>query len=96
MVKHILFLSVKSNYDHKEVLSTFTQMMLQLKKLIPEIMDFHIGENINPTSAYQICLDSEFKDINALNHYIYHPEHMKVREYLASVIDDKLTFDYIK
>ena len=62
---------------------------------IGEINALEVGINyLDSSAAYDICLYSEFKDQNDLKIYQEHPEHLKVKDYIVSVVTDRAVVDY--
>jgi Stress responsive A/B Barrel Domain. len=53
-----------------------------------------VGINYNP-GGYDVVLYSEFNDHDALETYQMHPEHIKVREFIHSVIENRVVADYM-
>lgn len=96
MIKHIVFWKITqlSGKDTRtEVFQQFNQKTEYLKTVIPEIIAARVALN-DSASEYDICIDSVFASMEALEAYIIHPEHLKVREYMDSVTCGKTVFDY--
>ncbi len=99
MIKHIVFWKINENgsdEDRRETCRLFREKTESLKSLIPEIRRAQVALNYNTggPEAYHICIDSVFDSDEALQRYINHPEHLKVRAFMDSVSYGKTVFDY--
>ncbi len=93
MIKHIVFWKVKEEL-RQEAFETFCGMTDHLRSILPEIVETRAGMNFNEGDGYHICVDAVFRNEKDLETYIYHPDHLKVREYMTSISYDKTVFDY--
>ena len=85
MIKHIVFWKINENgsdEDRRETCRLFREKTESLKSLIPEIRRAQVALNYNTGSP------------EALQRYINHPEHLKVRAFMDSVSYGKTVFDY--
>ena len=97
MLKHIVYWKVCKNgteEDRKKVVEQFREKTQYLQTIIPQIKEAHVGYNVNDGDVFHVCIDSVFNNLEELDQYINHPEHLKVREYMNSVSYDKTVFDY--
>ena len=76
MIKHIVIWKFKENEEKR--MKQFLEGLNSLKAIIPEIKYMETGVNINPNNEYNAILISEFKDMEDLEKYKNHPEHIKV------------------
>lgn len=66
-----------------------------LREKINQIKFIEVGININKSDqAYDVVLYSLFENIDDLNTYQNHPEHIKVSEYVGKVKDVRVAADY--
>lgn len=66
-----------------------------LKNKIEEIKYIEVGININESDqAYDVVLYSEFDNMEALNTYQNHPEHVKVADFVGKVREARVVADY--
>ena len=96
MIKHIVMWKIVKDGTREEKLAqceVFRQKTAYLQTIIPEIREAHVGFNVNE-GGFDICIDSVFDDLDALNTYINNPEHLKVRAFLNSIQYEKVVFDY--
>ena len=67
-----------------------------LKGLIPQIQELKVSFDFRkPAPSYEVCLDSMFKDEQALEKYQKHPDHQKVVAFVKEVTSDRAAIDYI-
>lgn len=97
MIKHIVFWKINKDgtaEDRMATVEAFRKKTEYLGTIIPEIKSAVVGANVNEGDVFHVCIDSVFEDLDALERYINHPEHLKVREFMNSVSYDKTVFDY--
>ena len=98
MIKHIVMWNFKDSAEGKSKLENMEivrDLLNSLPPLIPEIKKLETGFDVSHTSASaDFCLITEFDDINALNVYIGHPEHVKVGVYVRKVIETRKSIDF--
>lgn len=98
MINHIVMWKFKDfaeNADKKTNMEMAKQKLLALKDKIEEIEFIEIGINLTEsTTAYDMVLNSKFKDMQALLIYQNHPEHLKVRDFIGKVRDARAVVDY--
>ena len=91
MINHIVMWTLKNSEDAEKVKS----QILIIKDEIDEIVDFEVGINIaDSPRACDIVLVSTFKNMDDLNTYRVHPEHLKLIEFLSSYRDQVYAVDY--
>lgn len=99
MIKHIVLFKLADEAEGKtkaENAVIIKEQLEALKGLIPEIQ--YISVEINHKNAdkdnYDIILDSEFKNLEDLNTYAIHPEHLRVGDYVKKVRISRAAIDY--
>jgi Stress responsive A/B Barrel Domain len=97
-VKHIVVFKYKSTATPAEI-DQVTEAFVALKKKIPGITAFEYGTNNSPenlnkgfTHVYLLT----FKDTQARNNYLPHPEHKKFGELLGklNVLEEPFVIDF--
>lgn len=95
MVEHIVLIkfSPETTKEQKEELIRRT---LQLKNLIPGIMDIQQGFNFsNRSQGYEMGLTVRFEDKASLDNYGPHPAHQKIVAYLKEIgMEDSIIVDF--
>lgn len=98
MIKHIVMWKIKDNVDGKskeENAINVKKKMEELRDKINEIITLEIGINIaDDPMAHDIILYSEFNNVEDLNMYQNHPEHLKVVQYAKQFLESRIVVDY--
>jgi hypothetical protein len=97
MVKHIVMYKLKPNAegaDKKTNAIIMKKKLENLQNVIPGAFKLEVGINYNP-AGYDVVLYSEFNDQDALDTYQMHPEHLRVKEFVHSVISQRVVADYV-
>lgn len=96
MLRHIVLIKFKDGVDSRSVAIKFKKMLEELENSIVSLIRIEVGINISTKpSAHDIVLTADFNDIDGLDNYRIHPEHVKVLEYLKTVMDKVAVVDYI-
>ena len=93
MVKHIVFWNVRDDEEKNHNMDEMKKRLTSLVGKIDGLVSAEVGINYNP-KGYDLALYSIFTDRSALDNYQVHPDHMKVREFVHSVITDRCVVDY--
>ena len=98
MVKHIVFWRFKDDAQDSsksENMAKVKSMLESLPPQISEIIDLEVGENFSGREiACDMALYSTFESEEALKAYAVHPEHVKVAEFIGSVVSEGRVVDY--
>ncbi|MBY6949967.1 Dabb family protein [Clostridium botulinum] len=98
MIKHIVMWKLKEFAEGKSKLENANIIKINLEDLkhrIDEVKLIEVGVNINNSQqAYDVVLYSEFENLEDLNLYQNHPDHVKVGELINKVKEDRIVTDY--
>ncbi|WP_434284117.1 Dabb family protein [Clostridium botulinum] len=98
MIKHIIMWKLKEFAEGKSKLENANIIKINLEDLkhrIDEVKLIEVGVNINNSQqAYDVVLYSEFENLEDLNLYQNHPDHVKVGEFINKVKEDRIVTDY--
>lgn len=98
MIKHIVMWKLKEFADGKEKQENAKIIKTGLESLqqkINELKFIEAGININNSpQAYDVVLYSQFENMEDLNIYQNHPEHIKVAEFVKKVVNERVVVDY--
>ena len=99
MIKHVIMWKLKDEALDKTKLENAKIIKEQLESLvgvIDEIKVLQVGINIldGDDMAYDVCLISEFEDLEALDRYKVHPEHQKVAQFVKEVRVSRTSVDF--
>lgn len=95
MVRHIVMWKLKpfaAGADKQENARRMKQRLESLAGVVPGARRMEVGINFNP-KGYDAVLVSEFDDEAALDAYQVHPAHMKVKEFVHEVMEDRAAAD---
>ncbi len=92
MIKHIVMFKLKD----KESAVTAKEKALKLIDLVPSITDMKVEINSEnaPDSNFELALICDFKDMDALNAYQTHPEHLEFGKYISEIRTARACIDY--
>ena len=98
MIKHIVFWRFNEKtggLTKEQTLQQARNMILDLKDKIPEIKKMEVGLDFSLTeNSSDLSLYSEFESRIDLQKYKEHPEHLKVKEFLAEAVYEARVVDY--
>ena len=99
MIKHVVFFKLApfAEGNSKQENALYLKDKLEnLGNLIPELLKIEVFINILDVSAdnYDIVLMAQFKNLQDLDVYVNHPEHVKVASFLGKVKTDRAAIDY--
>ncbi|EDU36475.1 stress responsive A/B barrel domain protein [Clostridium sporogenes ATCC 15579] len=86
------FVEGKSKLENANILKTSLE---DLQNKIDVLKLIEVGVNINDSKqAYDVVLYSEFENLEDLNLYQNHPDHLKVGEFINKVKEERIVTDY--
>ena len=98
MIKHIVMFRLKESAlgrSKNENLQELKILLESLQEKIPVVKCLEVGINMGKSaSASDIALYSEFDDMQALEDYRIHPEHVKAVEFIDKVCSERRVADY--
>ena len=93
MIKHVVMWRFKQ--ENKEAnMQKAKELLLALPAMISEIkkMDVYF-DALGKDGAMDVILEVELEDAEALGIYAVHPEHLKVVEFIKSVVESRVVLD---
>ena len=97
MVKHVIIWDFKDELtpeQKKEAAARMKEDLEGLNGVIEGLINIHVITDLLGTSNGSIMLDSVFEDEKALAYYADHPAHVKVKEYVHTVVKARKCADY--
>ena len=97
MVKHIIIWDFKDELTAEEKREAAAKMksgLEALKGVVEGLEDISVVTEFLDTSNGDIMLDSTFKDAAALAYYADHPAHVKVKEFVRTVVKARKCVDF--
>lgn len=98
MVKHVIIWDFKDELtaeQKKEAAARIKEGLEGLKGVVEGLVSIKVNTELLGTSNGDIMLDSEFVDEKALAYYADHPAHVKVKEYVHTVVKARKCVDYV-
>lgn len=95
MVKHIVIWKLKDELSAEEKIvakNNIKSMLESLNGKIEGLINLVVGFNYK--QGFDLCLVADYEDRDALEFYQEHPEHLKCKEYIHTVICDRVSCDY--
>ncbi len=91
MIKHV----VCHKYKDKREAVRIAAMLNGLMGKVPSLISMEAGVNeLESARAYDLVLTAVFEDMEGLDAYQNHPEHVKVRDYIHTVMESAVSVDY--
>lgn len=98
MVKHIVMWKFKDfaeGADKKDNLLKVKSMLEALPQKIDFIREIQVHLNVNPKEGmFDAVLISSFDNLEDVNRYKVHPDHVKISTFVALVKEDRASVDY--
>lgn len=99
MIKHVILWQLKDELTEKEketIKNQIKEGLEKLKGIVPGLTDVTVYIDPLETSNADILLDSTVEDLNALNVYASHPEHVKVKDnIIVPNVKSRVCMDYL-
>ena len=95
MIVHIVMFKFKD--ENKEVnIQKAKKMLNDLTQKVDELLSIEVGVNFDTAPrAFDLSIYTKFNSKNDLNAYAVHSEHLKVVEFIKSVVSESKVVDYI-
>ncbi|MBE6340162.1 MAG: Dabb family protein [Marinilabiliaceae bacterium] len=98
MVKHIVLFKLRDDVDaatKESELKAIKAGLEALQGIAPTLRSIEVGININANEKYNLALTCTFDDMEGLNAYAVHPEHVKVSQRIRAILDQRACVDYL-
>ena len=95
MIRHVVLWKFREeNEDKQKNMEHAREILYALKPVIPYLKRMEIGFDISHTEmSYDMMLLTEFDSVDDMKAYAVHPEHLKVRQFIRSVIESRVVID---
>lgn len=95
MIRHIVFWNLKEENKAETALKIKTDLEA-LKGKIPGLLHIEVGINSpkSPQDNWDVVLNSDFENIDALNAYQVHPLHKEAAAFIGTVRTARACVDY--
>jgi len=96
MVRHIVMFDFKENNKKENNIQKAKEMLENLIDIIPTLKSMEVGVNFSSEDrAMDLSIITSFDDKAGLEEYATHPEHLKVVEFIKTVVNSSKVSDYI-
>lgn len=97
MINHVVLFKLKDYPQNKkvEIIAELKEKLLTLKGKIEELKHIEVGENYEiEAKSYDMALITHFENIDDLDVYRVHPEHLKVVKRIGETTVARAAVDY--
>lgn len=97
MVKHMIIWNFKqemSQEEKKESAAKIKAGLEGLKGVVPGLLEIRVQTEFLDSSNGDIMLDSTLESVEALKAYQVNPDHLKVAQFVRSVVESRKCVDY--
>jgi len=95
MIRHIVMFDFKKE-NKKENIQKAKEMLENLINTIPTLKSMEVGVNFSSEGrAMDLSIITSFEDKAGLEEYAIHSEHLKVVEFIKTVVNSSKVSDYI-
>jgi len=95
MIRHIVMFDFKKE-NKKENIQKAKEMLENLINTIPTLKSMEVGINFSSEGrAMDLSIITSFEDKAGLEEYAIHSEHLKVVEFIKTVVNSSKVSDYI-
>lgn len=97
MINHVVLFKLKDypEAEKVQVIAELKGMLEGLKEKIEEVKYIEVGTNYEiKAKSFDIVLISHFENVDDLNKYRVHPDHLKVVERIKETTTERAAVDY--
>lgn len=98
MIQHVILWKLLEGANGKSKEENFERIREELSTLpalIPQIRSLTVVKNENPTDKnMDVALITSFDNLEDLDAYVIHPEHVKVGRFIGTVVCARSAIDY--
>jgi len=96
VIVHIVAFQFKDENKKANIIQA-KQMLENLMGVVPTLRSMDVGLNFsNEERAMDMSIITTFQSKEALDTYAVHPEHLKVVDFIKSVVEYSKVVDYVK
>lgn len=94
MVKHIVMYKLKHNTP--ENVKSLVEVFRSMEGKIEHLIKINVGADfLQSPRSYDVVLECVFDSMQTMELYACHPIHMKIVDYVKSVVEKSHSVDYI-
>ena len=99
MIRHIVTWNFKSGFNDAENRANAQKVKAELESLtavIPGIVSLEVIVQALPSGTRDVALNSLFVSEETLAAYQVHPEHVRVSQFVGTVLTNRTCLDYVE
>ncbi len=97
MIKHIVLFKMRDDIDattKNANLKTIKAGLEALIGVVPTLRSMEVGINCNPAEKFDLALVATFDNLDDLNAYAIHPNHLAVGKQIKAMLDVRACNDF--
>jgi len=97
MIKHIVLFKMRDDIDattKATELKAIKSGLESLMGIVPTLRSMEVGINCNPAEKFDLALISTFDNLEGLNAYAIHPDHLAVGKRIKAMLDVRACNDF--
>jgi hypothetical protein len=97
MIRHVVAWKIAAEDEESRVaaVAAIQAALAPLPGIIPEITSFSIGPNVAYADKnWDICLVADYEDLDGLETYQVHPEHLKAVDVVKPLVSARASVDF--
>lgn len=97
MIKHIVLFKMRDDIDAEKKMIELQVIKAGLEALmgiVPTLRSMEVGINCNPAEKFDLALISTFDNLDDLNAYAVHPDHLAVGKRIRAILDVRACNDF--
>jgi hypothetical protein len=97
MIRHVVAWKLAAEDEESRVAAAaaIQAALAPLPGIIPEIKSFSIGPNVAYADTnWDICLVADYEDLDGLETYQVHPEHLKAVDVVRPLVSARASVDF--
>jgi len=97
MIKHIVLFKMRDDIDAEQKSTELKVIKAGLEALlgiVPGLRSMEVGINCNPAEKFDLALVSTFDNLDDLNAYAVHPDHVAVGKRIRAMLDVRACNDF--
>jgi hypothetical protein len=98
MINHVVLFKLKDYppEEKNQIIAELKDLLEGLKEKIKEVKFLEVGQNYEmEAKSYDLCLISHFNNLEELDKYRVHPEHLKVVKRIGETTVSRAAVDYV-
>lgn len=99
LIRHIVSWNFKAGFTAEENILHAQKMKTSLEglqEIVPGIISIEVVTDLLPSSNHDVVLYSLFDSTDSLAAYQVHPDHVRVSNWIGTVMQNRVCVDFVK